>query len=92
MDVRWDKVKRGAQEGLSAAAEAVELIARKGRVKLDISAIKEAIGKTEKQLGRYIYALVSTGECKIAEDEEIKRLVERIGILEGDLREKQAQH
>ena len=92
MDARWEKVKNGAHEGLSAAAEKVELMARAGRVRLGISAIKRTIGNAEKQLGRHVYGLVAVGECKIAEYEEVKSLVERIGMLEGDLREKQAQH
>ena len=91
MDTRWEKVKKGAQEGLSATAEAVESMARTGRVKLDISAIKQTMGETEKQLGRHVCSLVAAGGSEIAEDQEVKRLVERIRTLEADLREKQAQ-
>ena len=90
MNTQWEDVKKGVREGLSTAAEKVELMARIGKVKLDISTIKRNIGKAEKQLGRYVYDLVTIGKSKIAEDEKVKGLVEKISILEGDLKEKQA--
>ena len=89
MNTQWEDVKKGVREGISTAAEKVELMARIAKVKLDISSIKRNISKTEKQLGRYVYDLVTSGKPKIGEDGKVKELVEKISILEVDLKEKQ---
>ena len=91
MNTQWEDLKKGVREGISTAAEKVELMARIGKVKLDISTIKRNISKTENQLGRYVYDLVTSGKPKIGEDEKVKELVEKISILEVDLKEKQTQ-
>ena len=46
MNTQWEDVKRKTREGLSTAAEKVERMARIGKAKLDISAVKQSIGKT----------------------------------------------
>ena len=91
MNTQWEDLKKGVREGISTAAEKVELMARIGKVKLEISTIKRNISKTEKQLGRYVYDLVTAGKAKIEGDENVRELVEKISILEVDLKEKQAQ-
>ena len=91
MNTQWEDLKKGVRRGMSTAAEKVELMARIGKVKLEISTIKRDVGNTQTQLGRHVYDLVTGGKPKIGQDQSVKQLVEKIRLLESELEEKESR-
>ena len=91
MSTKWETLKDRLRKAGSVAAEKAGLMAQIGKVKLAIVTIERSIGKTEKELGRHVYGLVTKGETKIAGDEKVKRFADKITSLEADLKEKRAE-
>ena len=92
MSKRWDRFKEGFRKASSVAAEKAGLMAQVGKVKLAIATIERNIGKTERELGRYACDTLSKGKAVSEEDEKAKRLVEKIALLEADVKEKRAEY
>lgn len=91
MSTRWERLKRGVRKATSVAADKAALMAQMGKVKLAITNVERNIARTEKGLGRHVFELVVKGETSIAGDEQVKRSVEKITVLEADLKEKRAE-
>ena len=92
MDSLWEKVKKGVSAGASIAAEKAGELSRIGKMKLDIAGVNRDINKTFTELGGIAYHLLSEESAPvIADQEEIKQLVEQLKMLELDLQAKEAE-
>ena len=92
MDSLWEKVKKGVSAGASVAAEKAEELTRIGKMKLDIAGVNRDINKTFTELGGISYhLLVEEKAPEIADQEEVKQLVEQVKMLELDLQAKEAE-
>jgi hypothetical protein len=92
MDSLWEKVKKGVSAGASIAAEKAGELSRIGKMKLDIAGVNRDINKTFTELGGIAYHLLSEENAPaIADQEEVKQLVEQLKMLELDLQAKEAE-
>lgn len=88
----WDKIKKGVVEGVYIAKEKSEELGKLGKKKLDILQIKRNIAKNFSELGAQVYQAVPMAkDNKVAVTEEMKKIVDRIKLLEKDLEEKEKQ-
>jgi len=92
MNSLWEKVKKGVFAGASVTAEKAGELSRIGKMRLDIAGVKRNINKTFTELGGLVYhLLVEEKAAKIADQEEVKRLVEQVKMSELDLQAKEAE-
>jgi len=92
MDSLWEKVKKGVSAGASVAAEKAGELSRIGKMKLDIAGVNRNINKTLTELGGIAYHLLSEENAPvIADQEEVKQIVEQLKMLEIDLHAKEAE-
>lgn len=87
----WEDIKQGVRQGITTAAEKVELMVRIGKAKLEISTVKRDLADVAGQLGRHVYGLVRSHKPEIGKDEEVNRLTQRMSALESDLEQAQAR-
>ncbi|MFH1006450.1 MAG: hypothetical protein V1800_02955 [Candidatus Latescibacterota bacterium] len=74
------------------AAEKAGELSRIGKIKLDIAGVNRDINKTFTQLGGLTYHLLTEEKAPvIADQEEVKQLVEQLKMLEIDLHAKEAE-
>jgi len=85
----WENVKKGLQEGAAAAVEKADELTRLGRARLDIAAVKTSIYRLQAELGAVVHRCIRQGE-DLAHSAEVQQLSERIGLLEEELRAKEA--
>ena len=91
MDSLWEKVKKGVSAGASVAAEKAGELSRIGKMKLDIAGVNRDINKAFTELGGIAYHLLAEENApEIADQEEVKQLVEQLKMLEIDLHAKEA--
>ena len=92
MESLWDRVKQSLREGLLTAAEKTEELAKLGKGKIDLMAIRHRIGNTFAELGGKIYHLVTVDKATaIIKNKEVMALIERVKTLEKQLKEKEAE-
>lgn len=92
MESLWDRVKQSLKEGFLTAAEKTEELAKVGKGKIDLMAIRHRIGSTFAELGGKVYHLVTTEKSPaIASNKEVKALIQRVKALEKQLKEKEAE-
>jgi len=92
MNSLWEKVKKGVFAGAAITAETAGELSRVGKMKLDIAVVKRDINKTFTELGGLVYhLLVEEKAAKIADQEEVKRLVEQVKMSELDLQAKETE-
>ena len=85
----WDKIKDVVQEKAYLVAEKTEEFTKIGRAKLEIAKVKRDITRELAELGGEAYNLINEGKGKeIAGSDKVKRLVEKVKLLELDLEDK----
>jgi hypothetical protein len=88
----WDRVTQSLKEGFLTAAEKTEELAKVGKGKLDLMAIRHKISHTFAELGGKVYHLVTVEKTTaIAGNKEVKALVQRVKALEKQLKGKEAE-
>ena len=88
----WEKIKKGVIEGAYFAKEKSEELGKLGKKRLDILQIKRNITKNFSELGALVYKEASKAKNdKIPVSEEMKKVVERIKLLDVDLEENEKQ-
>ncbi len=85
----WDKMSETVVKGLKTGKEELLRTSRMGKIRLEISSIKNRIESTHKELGGEVYKLWLAKKAGIAELEgtfaEIKRLEEQIEAREKEI-------
>ena len=85
----WEKMKDIVQEKIFSVAEKTKELAKIGRVKLEIAKVKHDITKNLAELGGEAYNLINEEKGnKIAKSDKVKRLVEKVKLLEIGLEDK----
>lgn len=85
----WDDVKKSLKEWGTIAADKAEELTKVGRIRLDILSIKRDIEKNFTELGGKVYHLVAEeNQTRIAGNDEVKKIVNRILNLEEELNKK----
>jgi len=88
----WWKIKERVLKGTAIIAERAEELGRIGKVRLDIARIRRDKSATLEELGRKIYALDQEGALgELGEREEVRKLIDRVKALEGELKIKEAE-
>ena len=85
MEKTWDAIKKGLQDGATAAVNKAEELTQLGRVRLDIAATKTKLSRLHSDLGRKVYECVTSGELKL--DDELRTHCDRIHEAETELRQ-----
>ena len=92
MESLWDRIRQSLKEGFLTAAEKTEQLAKVGRGKIDLLAIRRKIGRTFAELGGKVYHLVTEEKTTaIASNKEVKALIDQVKTLEQQLREKEQE-
>lgn len=88
----FEDAKKGVRAGIATAVEKAEELIRISRIKLDIAGLKRNINATFRDLGNIVYDLVSQGKGdEVGSEEEVKRLIEKVKMLQFDLKEKEEE-
>jgi hypothetical protein len=93
MDTLWDKVKKNLVDWYGTAYEKTDELARIGKKKIEVAGVNRAIEKHLSELGGKVYDLIEVqGKGGvIAKDSDVARLIEEIGGLEEQLKEKEQE-
>ena len=84
-----EKIKDVVEEKAYFVAEKAGEFARIGRAKLEIAKVKRDITKNLAELGGEAYSFINEEKVgEIAESDKVKRLVEKIRLLEIELDDK----
>ncbi|HID11800.1 MAG TPA: hypothetical protein EYP17_10960 [Candidatus Latescibacteria bacterium] len=88
----WAKIKERVLKGAAVVTERAGELSRIGKVRLDIARIKRDRGIALEKLGERIYALDQEGALgELGEREEVRKLIEQVKALEGELKLKEAE-
>jgi len=81
----WEMIKKGAEEGLEALKEGVNLfLSEAGKTsrilkkRMELSSVQSSVRKTFTRLGSLVYDLHSQGEERVYDREEVKTLIAQI--------------
>lgn len=92
MESLWDRIKQSLKEGFLTAAEKTEELAKVGKGKIDLMAIRRKIGRAFAELGGKVYHLVTEEKTTaIAGNKELKALIDQVKTLEKQLEEKEEE-
>lgn len=91
MDSLWEKIKHSVIESASVAAEKAEYLGKIGRARLDIAETRHAIRDRFADLGGLVYELqnADTVSGSLADNKDVKALVDAISALEAELRSRE---
>ena len=90
-DTLWERIKQGVMESATTAAEKAEYLGKIGRARLDIAGTRHAIHEGFAELGGVVYAYLQDGKkAAVAQKEDVQTLIDKIGDLEGLLRDREA--
>ena len=85
----WEKIRDVVQEKAYTVADKTEEFTKIGRAKLEIAKVKRDITKNLAELGGEAYGLINEGKgSKIAENDGVKRLMEKVKLLELELEDR----
>lgn len=85
----WDDIAKTIREGVDTVVEKTEEYTRIGRIKVDILNIKRNVEKNFAELGGKVYHLiVEEKKTQVANNKEVKEIVECVKLLEKELEEK----
>jgi hypothetical protein len=92
MEKILNDIFRSAREGFTVMAVKANDLARAGRLKLDVIAIKYQIDKLRADLGARVYHLLAVEkQAQISTDPTVQSLIRRIEELEGQVEYKRQQ-
>jgi hypothetical protein len=83
MGLKWELIKKGAEEGLETLQEGVCAAEGSGKIlekEVELTSVQSQVGKIFLRLGSLAYEFYSKQEGKFYRDGEVKRL---IGQIEG---------
>lgn len=92
MSSLWEKVKNWLEDTTKQVLKETEDLSRKGRLKMQISALNREIDKKFSYLGGLVYQLINEGKKDIAEEEKVKEAVRKIKELEEELKLKEEEY
>jgi hypothetical protein len=93
MDRTWDSIKRGFQDGATAAALKAGELTRIGRARLDMAAAKTRLSRLHTELGTGTFLRLEEGRgAELADDPEILDLCRRIREAADALRDSEAAY
>lgn len=85
----WDDIAKTIREGVDTVVEKTEELTKIGMIKMDIINIKRNVDKNFSELGGKVYhLLVEENKAQIANDKDVKEIIECIKILEKELQAK----
>jgi hypothetical protein len=88
----WEDITKTIKDGVDTFVEKTEELTRIGRIKVDILNIKRKIEKNFTELGGKVYNLiVEKNKTQVADDREVKAVLDRIKNLEKELRDKNVE-
>jgi len=88
----WDDITKTIREGVDSVVEKTEELTKIGRIKVDIINIKRNVEKSFAELGGKVYHLIVEEKAgQIADNKDVKEIIECVKILEKELREKNEQ-
>ncbi|MFQ5754186.1 MAG: hypothetical protein ACE5HI_19540 [bacterium] len=88
----WDDIAKTIREGVDTVVEKTEELTRIGKIRVDIINIKRNIEKNFSELGGKAYHLMTEEKkIQIADDKEVKEVIECIKILEKELQNKKLE-
>ena len=93
MESLWENMRRGLQQGVSAAAARAEELTRVGRARLDIAAVKGQIRSLQADLGAEVYRRIDAeedGGAVVASD-AVRELCEQLSALEEELQGRETE-
>ncbi len=80
------------RDGLELVVDKTEEYGKIGKLKVDIFSIKRNIEKQFTELGGRVYELTTgTSKTKVENDDESKKIIEQIKVLETQLKDKEAE-
>ena len=93
MDRKWDSIKRGFQEGASAAALKAGKLTRIGRARLDMAAARTRLSRLHTELGLKTFRLLEEGRgAELVNDHGVRDLRQRIREAAAELQQAEAAY
>lgn len=90
MDRLLDAIRKGLQDRAAAAAGRAEELARLGRARLDIAALKTRIYRLQAELGTEVYRRRQEGTAEPTQGPEVDALCAQLGTLANELRDRES--
>jgi len=88
----WDDLSKVFKRGVSVVAKKTDEYTKIGKLKVDIIGIKRDIEKQFNLLGSSVYRLiVEENVTKLASNEEVKGILDKVKELNGNLDEKKEE-
>ncbi len=88
----WEKVKNWLEDTTKQVLKETEDLSKKGRIKIQISSLNREIDKKFSYLGGLIYQMINEGKMNIAEDENVREVINEIKRLEEELKLKEEEY
>lgn len=88
----WEDLKDYVKQGATAVAEKTEELSKVGKIKIEIMGIERNLQKALSELGGRVYQLVTEDEnVKIVEDEQVKKIIDKVKGFEKQLEAKKQE-
>jgi hypothetical protein len=84
----WDRIKKGLKDGAAMSMEKIEEYTKVGKLKIEELAARRKIERNAVDIGERVVDLMNEGRGgEIENDLTIKKAVENIGELKGEIEE-----
>ncbi|OQX95051.1 hypothetical protein B6I21_07435 [candidate division KSB1 bacterium 4572_119] len=88
----WEDFTKMFKKGVTVVAKKTDEYTKIGKIKVDIIGIKRDIDKQFTQLGGKVYQLIAEeNDTKIASNEDVKEIVNKVKELSGNLADKKEE-
>ena len=90
MPIQWNDVKKWLSDATDTAVKESKELARKGKIQVDIMSLRHQTTMALTELGSKVYQIVQKQKsAAVAEDDDIKELVEKIHEFELELKRRE---
>jgi hypothetical protein len=92
MPIQWNDVKKWLSDTADTAVKESKELARKGKIQVDIMSLRHQTTMALTELGSRVYQIVQKQKtASVAEDDDVKRLVEKIHEFELELKRREKE-
>lgn len=92
MPIQWNDVKKWVSDTADTAVKESKELARKGKIQVDIMSLRHQTTMALTELGSKVYEIVQKQKtAAVAEDDDVKRLVEKIHEFELELKRREKE-
>ncbi len=88
----FDDIRDGIKEGIALVADKADEYTKIGKLQVEILGVQRNIDKLFSELGGRTYEILKEDDNKpVADDDEVKRLISELKVLEGQLNAKKEE-